>query len=120
MIGERRRDPIAWGSRDCCLWAADYWLAASGHDFAADVRGYSNRFGALRSLRRAGLHSVADLIAQRLVRVRRARVGTVVMVGEGPLNTLLIADSHRRAWGQDVLGLVAVSIPPDATLWEPR
>lgn len=101
------------------MWAADFWLAVSGRDFAEGVRGYSNSFGAYRRLRRAGFASVADLIAQRLVRVRRVRVGSVVLTGQGPLHTLLIAESARLAWGQGERGLVASAIPLGATFWEP-
>lgn len=120
LIAERRYQPLQWGERDCCLWAADFWLAASGRDFAEGLRGrYASRFGALRALRRCGYHSVADLIASRLARVRRARLGSVVLTGEGPLNALLIAESAHRAWGQDAHGLVSVPMPPAASFWEP-
>lgn len=119
LIEQRRYLPLEWGARDCCLWAADFWLAVSGRDFAEGVRGYTNSFGAYRALRRAGFYSVADLIAQRLARARRPRLGAVVLTGSGPLHTLLIAESARLAWGQGAHGLVATAIPPAATFWEP-
>lgn len=119
LIEQRRYLPLAWGQRDCCLWAADYWLAVSGRDFAEGVRGYSNAFGAYRRLLRANFASVADLIATRLVRVRRVTAGTVVMTGQGPLHTLLIAESARLVWGQGERGLVSSVSPPGATFWEP-
>ena len=39
FIEERRRMPFTWGSNDCCLFAADWVLAATGRDIALEVDG---------------------------------------------------------------------------------
>ena len=48
FLSERRGRPFAWGSNDCCLFAADWIRTATGYDPAAKVRGtYSTFLGAL-------------------------------------------------------------------------
>jgi hypothetical protein len=117
LVAERRHLEFRWGERDCCLWAADAVRAMTGRDFAADLRGYSSQFGALRALRRAGYRSVAELIADRLRPAPRASFGAVVLMPGPPLDALLVADGSAACWGQDELGLVRLPIPPAATLW---
>ena len=39
LVEARRNAPFAWGSHDCCLFAADAVLACTGQDPAADLRG---------------------------------------------------------------------------------
>lgn len=47
--------PFAWGVQDCCLWAADWVLAATGRDPAAGWRGrYLTALGAARLVTRRG------------------------------------------------------------------
>jgi len=54
-IERKRRAPFAWGSNDCCLFAADWILMATGCDLAASFRGqYSSALGAMRMLRPFG------------------------------------------------------------------
>lgn len=118
FIAERRELAFQWGVRDCCLTAADFYLALHGEDFAAGLRGYSTRFGALRALRRAGFSAVRDVLQGRLQPASRAACGVIVMAPGAPLDTLLIADSALTCWGQDSHGLVRLAIPADAVLWE--
>jgi hypothetical protein len=48
LIQQRLASPFAWGSNDCCLFAADAILATTGEDPAAALRGaYSDAAGAL-------------------------------------------------------------------------
>lgn len=55
LITERMQMPFAWGSHDCCLWAADAVLAQTGIDPAANERGtYFDVDGAARLLRELG------------------------------------------------------------------
>lgn len=55
LIEARKTAPFAWGSNDCCLWAADAVLAMTGTDPAADLRGtYSTARGAASALRQVG------------------------------------------------------------------
>lgn len=119
LVIARRFLPMQWGSRDCCLFAADAVLEMTGVDFAEGLRGYRTPKGALRALRRAGFSSVIDYVDARLLRGDRARDGDVVGVaaadGAG-LDILLIADGGS-VWGQDELGLVRLAIPPGAVIW---
>ena len=39
QVTQAHSRPFAWGSHDCCLWAADCVQAQTGIDHAADVRG---------------------------------------------------------------------------------
>lgn len=61
LVAQAQRRPFAWGSFDCCLWAADAVLAQTGEDPAADLRGtYADAAGAARVLRaQGGLRGVA-------------------------------------------------------------
>lgn len=77
FIEERRAMPFAWGSNDCCLFAADWCRTVGGIDFAEGIRGtYSSALGAMRVLekhggvfglaqKRAGLERVPKQMAQR-------------------------------------------------------
>jgi hypothetical protein len=54
-IEEKRSEPFAWGSNDCCLFAADWVQIATGHDIAAQWRGsYTTALGARRALDEGG------------------------------------------------------------------
>ena len=48
---ERAEWPFAWGTHDCCITASDLWLAQTGFDPMAGLRGYDSQHGALRMLR---------------------------------------------------------------------
>lgn len=63
LIGAARARPFAWGTHDCCLWAADSVEAVTGTDPAARWRGtYRDEIGALRLVRAlGGLPAVAAL-----------------------------------------------------------
>jgi hypothetical protein len=55
LVRERMSTPFAWGTHDCCLWAADCVLAVSGVDPAADLRGtYSSAIEAVRLVDQLG------------------------------------------------------------------
>ena len=47
--------PFVWGKNDCCLMAANYYVAIHGIDYAAMFRGkYNTAIGAYRLLSKAG------------------------------------------------------------------
>lgn len=55
---------FAWGSHDCCTFAADGVLAITGIDIAADFRGYTTKAGALRAIKKiTGGTTAADAVA---------------------------------------------------------
>jgi hypothetical protein len=60
FIEERRRVPFKWGRNDCCLFAADWILSATGRDIAAPLRGYRSALGAMRRVKARG-EDVEDL-----------------------------------------------------------
>jgi hypothetical protein len=55
--------PLAWGSRDCCQFAAAYVKARTGHDHAVDFN-YDSKLGAARILAEYG--GIESLIASYL------------------------------------------------------
>jgi hypothetical protein len=63
LVAGARARPFAWGSHDCCLWAADAVQALTGRDPAAQWRGtYSSELGAFRIVfTLGGLPAIAAL-----------------------------------------------------------
>jgi hypothetical protein len=54
-LGERLAMPFAWGSHDCCMFAAEWVRICTGEDFAKGYRGkYRSEAGALKLLKRDG------------------------------------------------------------------
>lgn len=120
FIALRRGLGFSWSEgRDCCLLCADARIAMGDPDFAYDVRGYTTKAGAVRALIRANFLTVGHLLQARLRRVERARLGTIVMLREPPLDVLMIAEGARACWGQGADCLERMPIPVHATLWEP-
>ncbi len=87
FIEERRRMPFAWGSNDCCLFAADWVLTATGRDIAADYRGrYSTALPALRFVEAGGgVEAMIERAGAAPVHPSLARRGDVIArdVGNG-------------------------------------
>lgn len=55
FLAERRRMPFEWASHDCCTFAADWVLDATGADPLGDLRGqWTDRASAVRLLRDLG------------------------------------------------------------------
>jgi hypothetical protein len=63
LVESVRSRQFAWGSHDCCLWAADAVLATTGHDPAAQWRGVYSTESAAHDLVASlgGLPAVAGL-----------------------------------------------------------
>jgi len=102
--------PFAWGTRDCCLWAADGVEALTARDPAASWRGnYDNEEGALRVLRAvlgAGVHpsryieAMAERIASEIGATESieafARRGDIALL-DGPMGRALgVVDLNGR------------------------
>lgn len=125
FIEARRHQPFVWGRHDCCLFACDWVVEATGWDPAADFRGrYDSRAGALRALRDIGGGTLADTTAAIAARVAalpyehplKAQRGDLALVdmacgpslavvagghlvGAGPAGLLdLPLTDARRAW----------------------
>ena len=55
FLSGQMRQKFAWGTHDCCLFAADWVAAIEGCDPAAAIRGtYKDRRGAMRVIRAHG------------------------------------------------------------------
>lgn len=54
FVEQRRNAPFSWGSNDCALFAADYVLAITGVDLAAQWRGYDSARGAAEHIAAVG------------------------------------------------------------------
>jgi hypothetical protein len=62
FIHERHSMPFKWGSNDCCMFASDWALLATGVDPAKDFRGYKSKIAAERILAGQGVADVGGLV----------------------------------------------------------
>jgi hypothetical protein len=77
----RRNEPFAWGSNDCCLFAADAVIAITGEDPAKDLRGYSTALQAARIVKaHGGMAQMATTLLGPQISPLMANVGDVVLV----------------------------------------
>ena len=88
-LAERASVPFEWGANDCCIFAADWVLAATGRDYAADLRGtYSDPIRAGANLRKLGgpARIATDALGIALPHVATAQRGDVILFesGAGP------------------------------------
>lgn len=105
----RRFTPFAWGTNDCCLFAADAVLAMTGVDHAADVRGtYSDAREAVQVL--AGLGGLAAVASRGGPECPPlcARVGDVGIVNDGERDALAVC--LGEVWAVPVTGGLAVML----------
>lgn len=98
LLVERWTVPFAWGSNDCCLWAADAVLALLGVDPAARIRGtYHDAAGAGLALRRLGagglVRMATAVLGQPLCSPLLARVGDI-----GHTNSRTLAVCIGEQW----------------------
>lgn len=99
--------------------AADAVESFTAVDFAAPLRGYVNRFGAMRNLLRQGHRDVISYLDSLFERTDRPRTGDVIALpgADGPLDPLAIADGRGCVWAQDRAGLVRLALPQDVVAW---
>lgn len=111
LVEARQAAPFAWGSNDCCLFAADCAQACLGVDLVADLRGrYRDERSALRLLKHLG--GLAVLAGARLgaeVQPRMAQVGDVGLAADEATGELLAVwlGAHWAAPGAAGLRRVA-------------
>lgn len=83
-----RRKPFAWGTFDCCMFAADGVEAMTGEDFAADFRGkYHDAPSAYAALARyagGGILPTMEILAEQfgwkaIDNPRKVQRGDIVM-----------------------------------------
>lgn len=117
FIEERRRMPFAWGSNDCCLFAADWVLAATGRDIAAEYRGrYSSALPAMRFVEAGGgVEAMVERAGGRIVHPSLAHRGDIIArdVGNG-IGLGVCIGSLAAFVGKDGLQFVAFN---QASCW---
>ena len=109
FLTARAQMPFAWGSNDCCTFAADCAEAITGTDPMADLRGYDSEIGAGRVLVRAGVESFEALVASRFdeVPIGMARRGDLALVMQGNEAGLMVVEGDLLA-GPSETGLKRV------------
>lgn len=86
FIEGAEKRPFLWGEWDCCLLAADWVLAATGFDAAADFRGkYATAAGARRLIKKHGdmltmVRSLTEAHGMREINPKMAQRGDVCLV----------------------------------------
>jgi hypothetical protein len=80
FIEARRKKPFAWGSNDCCTFAADWVETCTGVDYAQTWRGrYSSGLDAVRVLdQTGGVEALVDSLGLLRVTPQRAGRGDIV------------------------------------------
>jgi len=117
LLDARRRTPFAWGSNDCCTFAADCVLAVTGVDPGAGLRDYSTEKEAVLSLRKyGGVGGVGDALFGAPVGPLLARVGDVGVVAvEGRESLAVCNGSTWIAAGK--FGTVALPMQAASRAW---
>lgn len=105
LIAERRQRPFEWGAHDCCLFVCDAVEAITGHDPAADLRGYSTERAALRLVKQAGgVRALADARLGAAIPVLMAQVGDAGLIQfDGRESLALCGGGHWLAPGEQGL-----------------
>jgi hypothetical protein len=120
FIEGRRLVPFAWGSNDCCCFAADAVQALTGVDLAAAFRGtYDTEFGAARALLDHG--SVLALATAMLGEPRElpklAQRGDVVWYAQDDRQMLGIVVGNGEWCGPGEQGLAFNPMDDVAVVW---
>jgi hypothetical protein len=110
---EAARDrPFAWGSHDCCTFAADCIQAVTGEDVRAraGIGPYDNARVARKALGRGGLKGLATrLLGEPLAFPAHAGRGDVALIRLG-----------RRAWLGVVIDARVACVGPEGLVFVPR
>jgi hypothetical protein len=116
-IERKRHEAFAWGSNDCCLFAADWVQIATGHDIAAQWRGqYASALSAHRALNRGGgIERLVDEAGGMKIATALARRGDLVAQDGGDGVALGICVGSVAAFlARDGLQFVTF---PNAKVW---
>lgn len=116
-VAARQREPFAWGSQDCCLFVCDCIEAMTGHDPAADVRGYHTAREAAELVQRlGGMRAIGASRFGAEIAPALAQVGDVGLVEQDGRESLaLCGGSHWVAVGEG--GLVALPMNAALAAW---
>lgn len=113
--GER---PFAWGSNDCCTFAADWVQTVRGNDPMQGLRGLNTALNALRTINALG--GLQNAVTDRMgacIAGPLAQVGDVALVrhGAGRLSMGLCLGAHIAAPG--LAGLLLLPIDQAEAAW---
>lgn len=115
--------PFAWGSRDCCLFAADAVLFITGIDPAIDFRNrYTTAKGAARVLKKyGGLEGAVERITldhgMMEIPVSMAQRGDVVLIDSPLGDALAVVDLLGTITGQSTDGFTRYPIRCARRAW---
>ena len=117
LLDARRTMPFAWGSNDCCLFAADCVQAVTGIDPALGLRQYNDAAGAARMLARlGGVRGAGNALLGVSVGALFARVGDIGEVQVGQREALGVCNGDGwLAVGE--VGLVALPLSNAVRAW---
>jgi hypothetical protein len=100
ILKESQNTPFAWGSHDCCIFAANVILELTGVDHAADIRGtYTTAAEAARMIEeRGGIKGIATTALGSEINPKLAQRGDVVLIQTPEYgDTLTICIGHQCA-----------------------
>lgn len=118
FVAERRGVPFAWGSNDCCLFAADAVLAITGTDHAGVLRVHTSALEAARLVaQRGGLRQIATDALGSAVAPAMATVGDVVLVVNGGRELLAVCNGGT-AIAPGERGMVALGMEAALAAWK--
>ena len=107
FLNARARTPFAWGSNDCCSFAADAVVAITGTDPMADLRGYDSETGAGRVLVKCGVGGFEEIVAAIFDEIPpgMARRGDLALAMQGNQAGLMVVEGDTLA-GPGETGIV--------------
>lgn len=119
FIEARRAQPFAWGSNDCCIFAADWVEICTGVDYAKTWRSrYTSAIEAVRFLDQAGgLEALVDALGLNRVSPQLAGRGDIIAQEAGRGVTLGICLGVTTAFAAKT-GLVFGPITNVETAWK--
>lgn len=118
FIATRRSAPFAWGSNDCCLFAAGAVQAMTGVAHADALRGYGSALEAARLVEaRGGLERIATDALGAPVAPVFAAVGDLVLI-ENEGRDLLALCNGTTALAPGELGMVVLGMDAAKAAWK--
>lgn len=115
FIRARRSMPFAWGTNDCCTFAADSVQAITGEDKAATLRGHTTAKQAYRTIQRNGdMAGLATTAWGKPIPAAFSQIGDVVLIKIGKRDALAICNGSTcmapSAGGLAHLDMAAASL----------
>lgn len=115
FMRQRRSQPFAWGSNDCCIFAADCAMAITGRDPAPNLRSHTTAKEAYRTLQQhGGIVGVATQAWGEPVPAAFAQIGDVVLTKAGKRDMLAVCNGGTllapAAGGLESIGLQGATL----------